>query len=97
MAGATKERPVAFSRAQAIAMKVHTYQGIECKAHRGNFTRFTSNGTCVICAKFEDTGKRTGYIAKRADKLAYAHPVSPWPITAANMHLCPDLSPGRST
>lgn len=97
MAATTKEKPIARSRAQAIALRVKTYQGIECKAHRGNFTRYTSNGACVICAKFEDTGKRTGYVAKRSDALAFNHPVSPWPITAENMARCPDLSPGRST
>lgn len=94
------ERIVPKSRAEALLRKIKTYHGGECLVHKGNFTRYASNGSCVLCACYNDTakgGKVKGYIAKRADSLAFRHPVSPWPITAANMHLCPDLSPRRVT
>ncbi|QBZ71614.1 hypothetical protein HOV35_gp49 [Escherichia phage Sortsne] len=96
----TKERSVARSRAEALLLKRKTYHGGECKEHPGNFTRYTTNGSCVICAAYSSQrggGKVRGYIAKKADSLAYRHPVSPWPITPENMHLCPDLSPGKGS
>lgn len=88
------------TRSEAIALKVKYYHGTECQAHKAHFIRYTSNGACTLCAGC--TGARIGskvkgYIAKRADTLAFRHPVSPWPITRDNMHLCPDLSPGRHT
>ncbi|AZF88749.1 hypothetical protein sortregn_29 [Escherichia phage sortregn] len=90
-----KDRRVGRTKAEAQLLKLKLYKGPECKVHGGNFTRYTSNGACVLCRKLEaDTtkGKSRGYIAKKRDTLAFNHPVSPWPITAENMHLCPDLS-----
>lgn len=101
VATATTARPIAHSKAEARLLKLKTYHGPECDQHPGNFTRYTSNGSCVICMRYGEqtgrTGKIRGYVAKRSDKLAYRHPVSPWPITAENMHLCPDLSPGKGS
>jgi len=88
-----KGRTVARSKAEARMIKAKLYRGPECKTHPGNFTRYTSNGACILCASLaEPKGKSRGYIAKKRDTLAFKHPVSPWPITAENMHLCPDLS-----
>lgn len=87
------------NRTRAIRRKDKTYHGGECKVHKGNFTRYTSNGSCVLCVKYEADGrggKVRGYIAKKKDSLAFRHPVSPWPITASNMDQCPDLSPRRT-
>lgn len=86
------------SRSQAVLLRVKYYHGAECAAHKGHFIRYTCNGSCTLCSNYQRGQKRiSGYIAKRTDTLAFRHPVSPWPITAENMHLCPDLSPGRST
>lgn len=88
------------SMAEALLRKCKTYHGGECKEHPGNFTRYTTNGSCVLCAAYSSQrsgGKVRGYIAKKADGKAFNHPVSPWPITPANMHLCPDLSPGKGS
>lgn len=89
----TPNKVTAKNKAEARRLKARTYYGPECKIHGGNFTRYTSNGACVLCASLTDPkGKSRGYVAKKRDTLAFNHPVSPWPITAENMHLCPDLS-----
>lgn len=86
------------SRSEALILKVKYYHGSECPSHRRHFIRYTSNGGCTLCNSFKNNPRSiSGYIAKRSDPLAFRHPVSPWPITPANMHLCPDLSTGRRT
>lgn len=89
-----KWRTIARSKNEARLLKTKLYYGPECKIHPGNFTRYTSNGACNKCASLNHSkGKVAGYVAKRKDVEAFNHPVSPWPISASNMHLCPDLSP----
>lgn len=89
----------AKSRAEARIRKLKTYEGGECKVHKGCFTRRTSNGACLICLTewADKSTKVRGYVAKRTDKLAFRHPVSPWPINADNLSRCPNLSPKLST
>jgi len=96
----TGETVLPTSRSEALIHKVKYYHGSECPAHRLHFIRYTETGYCTLCesgSRQKRSGRVKGYIAKRADALAFRHPVSPWPITASNMHLCPDLSTGRHT
>lgn len=88
-----KDRTVARNKNEARLLKTRLYIGPECKIHGGNFTRYTSNGACVLCASLtHPKGKSAGYVAKKRDALAFNHPVSPWPINKDNMDRCPDLS-----
>lgn len=85
---------VGKNKGEAQLLKLKLYQGAECNVHAGNFTRYTSNGACVLCRKLDSAtkGKSRGYVAKKRDTLAFNHPVSPWPIDATNFDRCPDLS-----
>lgn len=88
------ERTTPKSRAEAKLRKVKIYNGNECKTHHGAFIRYTSNGVCVLCASGYDSRKR-GYVPKKADGLAFTHPVSPWPRITAEQAARIDLTPGR--